>query len=88
MKEKALSDKHFCEIYDFHRLVKAQKHAERHEGSDIQKDKRFLKKLRSPLEVGKKVLPLAERLKNKMCLVPHIKARQKICHFLNVSKFL
>ena len=29
VEENTLNDKTFCGIYDFHRLVKAQKHAER-----------------------------------------------------------
>ena len=74
VKEKALNGKHFREIYDFNRLVKVQKHAKRHERSNIQSDKRFHKKLRSSLEVGKKVLPVAERLKKKMRLVLYIKS--------------
>ena len=58
VEEKALNDKTF-------RLVKVQKYAERYKHSDIQSDKRFCKKFRSPLEIGKKVLALAERLKKK-----------------------
>ena len=63
--EKTLNDENFCEIYDFHRLVKVQKFAERYEHSDIKSDTRFPKKSRSPLEISEKVLVLAERLKKK-----------------------
>ena len=65
VEEKASNDKKFHEIYDFHRLVKVQKHAERYEHSGIRSIKRFHRKLRSLLEVGKKVLALAERLRKK-----------------------
>ena len=65
--EKTLNDENFCEIYDFHRLVKVQKFAERYEHGDIKSDTRFPKKLRSPLEISEKVLVLAERLKDKRC---------------------
>ena len=88
LKEKALNDKKFHEIYDFHRLVKVQDNAERYEHSDIQSDKHFHKKLRNPLEVGKKVLTLAERLKKKkMHLMLYIKHNRK-CYFLIARKFL
>ena len=43
VKEKALNDKKFHEIYNFHRLVKVQKHAERYERSNIRSDKVCLK---------------------------------------------
>ena len=65
--EKTLNDENFCEIYDFHRLVKVQKFAERYEHSDIKSDTRFPKKSRSPLEISEKVLVLAERLNKKRC---------------------
>ena len=81
--EKTLSDENFCEIYDFHRLVKVQKFAERYEHSDIKSDTRFPKKSRSPLEISEKVLVLAERLKKKkMHLAHYIKVQQKTCCFL------
>ena len=63
--EKTLNDKKFREIYGFHRLIEVRKFAERYERSDIKSDRRFRKKLKSPLEIGEKVLILAERLKKK-----------------------
>ena len=54
VEEKTLNNENFCEIYDFHRLVKVQK-----------LDERFRRKLRSPLEIGEKVLVLVEKLKKK-----------------------
>ena len=55
----------FCKIYDFHRLVKLRKFAERYERCDIKSERCFCEKLRSSLEIDKKVLVLAERLKKK-----------------------
>ena len=84
-----MNDEKFREIYDFHRLVGVRKFAERYERSDIKSDRRFHKKLRSPLEIGEKVLVLAERLKKKKMHLAHcIKVQQKTCHFLIVNKYL
>ena len=62
IEEKSLEDEEFREIYDFHRMTKASRDAERYERHDIHFDKKFRKKLRSPLVVGENVLILAERL--------------------------
>ena len=67
VEEKILNDEKFREIYDFHRLIKVRKFAERYERSDIKSDRQFRKKLRSPLEISEKVLVPAERLKKKRC---------------------
>ena len=75
VEEKILNDEKFREIYDFHRLVKVRKFAERYERSDIKSDRQFRKKLKSPLEIGEKVLVLAERLKKKMHLAHYIKVQ-------------
>ena len=45
VEEKILNDENFYQIYDFHRLVKVRKFAERYERSDIKSDGRFHKKL-------------------------------------------
>ena len=37
-EEKTLNDEKFCEIYDFHRLVKVRKFSERSERSTIESD--------------------------------------------------
>ena len=71
VEEKTLNDEKFREIYNFYRLVKVRKFAERYEHSDIKSDTRFCKKLRSPLEIGEKVLVLAERLKKKKMHLAH-----------------
>ena len=89
LKEKALNNKKFHEIYDFHRLVKVQDNAERYEHSDIGSDKHFHKKLRNPLEVGKKVLTLAERLKKKKDAPDALyKAQQKMLFFNRQEIFI
>ena len=61
VEEKTLNDEKFREIYDSHRPVKVRKFAERYERSDIKSDRRFRKKLRSPLEIDENVLVLAEK---------------------------
>ena len=65
VEEKSLADEQFREIYDFHRMVRVNKDADRYERSDICFDKKSRRKLRSPLTVGEKVLALAERLRKK-----------------------
>ena len=65
IEKKSLENEDFCEIYDFHRMVKVSKSAERYNRNDVRFDKKSRKKLRSPLTVGKKVLVLAERLRKK-----------------------
>ena len=64
-EEKTLNDENVWEIYDFHRLVKVRKFAERYERSDNKSDRPFHKKVKSPLEIGEKVLVSDERLKKR-----------------------
>ena len=67
VKQKTLSDV-FREIYDFHRIVRVSKDAERYKRHDVRHDKKLIsqrKQLREPLIEGEKVLVLAERLKKK-----------------------
>ena len=40
VEEKTLNNKNFCQVYDFHRLVKFRKFAKRYERSDIKSDRR------------------------------------------------
>ena len=61
IEKKSLENEDFCEIYDFHRMVKVSKSAERYSRNNERLDKKSRKKLHSPLMVGKKVLVLAER---------------------------
>ena len=83
-----MNNERFWEIYDFHRLVKVRKFAERYECSDIKSCRRFCKKLRSPFEIGGKVLVLSERLKKTKHLAHYIKVQQKAYRFLIVNKYL
>ena len=65
VEKKALSDDNFREKYDFYRLEKVGKHANRLDRYNSRKDIYNPKKLREPLQIGEKVLVLAERLKKK-----------------------
>ena len=58
-------DEKFCKLYDFYRLVKVKKYAERDKLNNIRQDDKKRKKLREPLLVGEKVFVLAERLKKR-----------------------
>ena len=65
IEEKSVADEKFREIYDFHRMVRVSKDADRYKRGDICYDNKSCKKLHSPLVVGKKVLALAKRLQKK-----------------------
>ena len=65
IEKKALKDDNFREKYDFHRLQKVGKDIARLERYDTKKDIQKPRKLREPLNIGGKVLVLAERLKKK-----------------------
>ena len=66
IEQNTLSDNVFREIYDFHRMVKVSKDADRYKRYDVHLDKKPRRKqLREPLNLGEKVLVLAERLKKK-----------------------
>ena len=65
IEKKAIENEDFREIYDFHRMVKVSKSAERYSRNDERLNKKSRKKLRRPLMVGEKVLVLAERLRKK-----------------------
>ena len=65
IEKKSLENENFWEVYDFHRMVKVSKNAEKYKRDDIKFGKKSRKKLCSPLIVGEKVLVLAERLKKK-----------------------
>ena len=67
VEQKTRSDV-FREIYDFHRIVRVSKDAERYKRQDVRQDKKLIsqrKQLREPLIEGEKVLVLAKRLKKK-----------------------
>ena len=65
IEKKSLEDDKFREKYDFYRLQIIGKDIARQNRYDIKKDLRRPRKLRDPLNVGEKVLVLAERLKKK-----------------------
>ena len=65
VEKKCLEDEKFREVYDFHRMVRVSRDAERYKRNNIRFDKKTRKKLCSPLTVGEKVLVLAERLRKK-----------------------
>ena len=65
IEENAIRSDKFRDIYDFYRLLKVQKHAERCPCADVKKDKWLRRPLRELLKVGERVLALAERLEKK-----------------------
>ena len=67
IEEQAITPKtkkHFQEVYVFHRLIKGKEDRDRRERFDAKVERRK-KHLRDPLEIGEKVLVLAERLRKK-----------------------
>ena len=56
--------KYFQGVYDFHCLIKVKENKGRTERFDTKLDRRK-RRLRDPLEIGEKVLVLAERLRKK-----------------------
>ena len=75
IEEKSLDPKdgkYFQEVYDFMRLKKIQNNEMRVDKYNQRIDRRK-KTLRSPLNIGEKVLVLAERLKKKMRLENFLK---------------
>ena len=65
IEQKTLENEVFKEVYDFYRLAKVSKDAGRYERYNEQLDKKQKKKLREPLNIGERVLILAERIKKK-----------------------
>ena len=65
IEKKTLENDTFREIYDFYRLAKVTKDANRYERYNEKLDKKQKKKLREPLNIGEKVMALAERIKKK-----------------------
>ena len=54
VETKNFEDEKFREVYDFHRMVRVSRDAERYKRNDIRFDKKTRKKLRSPLTIGEK----------------------------------
>ena len=65
LKKKTLANNVFKEVYDFYRLVKVSKAADRYERYNEKLDEKQKRKLREPLKIDEKVLVLAERIKKK-----------------------
>ena len=63
IEENAVRSEKFIDIYNFYRLLKVQKHAERYVHADAKKDNLLRRQLREPLNIDEKVLASAERLK-------------------------
>ena len=79
--------KYFQEVYDFHCLIKLKENRDRAKRFDAKVD-RCKKRLKDPLEIGEKVLVLAERLRKKTLLEDCIKTQQKIKAFLTDRTFI
>ena len=79
--------KYFQEIYDFMRIKKIENNQMRNNKYNQKIDRRK-RTLRSLLNLDKKVLVLAERLKKKMLLEIFIKLLLTICCFLIETEFL
>ena len=65
IERKTLANDVFKEVYDFYRLVKVSRAANRYERYNEKLDKKQKRKLREPLKIDEKVLVLAERIKKK-----------------------
>ena len=65
IEQKTLENEVFREVYDFYRLAKVTKDADRYKRYNEKLDKKQKKKLREPLNIGEKVLVLAEKIKKK-----------------------
>ena len=79
--------KYFQEIYNFMRIKKTENNQMRNNKYNQKIDRRK-RTLRSLLNLDKKVLVLAERLKKKMLLEIFIKLLLTICCFLIETEFL
>ena len=65
IEKKILANNVFKEVYDFYRLVKVSKAADRYERYNEKLDEKQKRKLRETLKIDEKVLVLAERIKKK-----------------------
>ena len=86
VEKKSLEDEKFRQVYDFHRMVRVSRDAERYKRNDIRFDKKTRKKLCSPLTVGEKVLVLAERLRKKDALRNLYKSTTQNISFFNTEE--
>ena len=65
VESESLKHKDFKEVFDFHRLLKLRKDIERRDRFNDVRDNSKNIRLRDPLEIGEKVLVLAERIRKK-----------------------
>ena len=65
IEKKTLTNNVFKEVYDFYRLAKVTKAADRYARYNEKLDEKHKRKLREPLKIDEKVLVLAERIKKK-----------------------
>ena len=65
IEEKSLENNYFTDIYDLHRLVRVKNHEDWTVRYMEKQDDRKRRKLREPLDIGEKVLVIAESLKKK-----------------------
>ena len=86
--KKGIEHENYREIYDFRRLLMVKEDIERRERANIKIDRRKMNKLREPLDIGKKVLVLPERLKNKDALDFYTKSQHRTEHFKINIKYL
>ena len=86
IEENAIGSEKFRVIYDFYRLLKVQKHAERCACADVKKVKLLRRRLRELLKVGERVLALTERLKKKEAPKHLHKSTTENVSFLNCEK--
>ena len=82
IEKKTLANNVFKEVYDFYRLVKVTKAANRYERYNGKIDRKK-RKLREPLEIDEKVLVLAERIKKKDALGVLFKSTTENIPFFN-----
>ena len=68
IEEKSLENNYFTDIYYFHRLVRVKNLEDRKVRYMEKQNDRKREKLRELLDIGEKVLIMAERLKNKDAL--------------------
>ena len=86
--KKSIEHENYREIYDFHRLLKVKEDIEKRERANIKTDRRKMNKLREPLDIGEKVLVLAERLKKKDALDFYTKSQHRTEYFKIKIKYL
>ena len=86
--KKSIEHENYWEIYDFHRLLKVKEDIEKRERANIKTDRRKMNKLREPLDIGEKVLVLAERSKKKDALDFYTKSQHRTEYFKIKIKYL